>query len=158
MELVALTTEPLDVAALTERVAATAAQKGAIVSFLGIVRGETQGRAVRCLEYEAYEPLARRILAQIVEEVGRHWPDVGLGVQHRLGRLAVGEASVAIVAAAPHRADAFAACRYVIERIKQVAPIWKKEVFDGGEVWIEGAVADPADEAARREAYARSCA
>ena len=75
----------------------------------------------------------------------------------RTGRVEVGEASVAIAAASPHRADAFAACRYAIERVKQVAPIWKHEHFEGGEVWIEGATADPADDEARTLAFARAC-
>ena len=75
-----------------------------------------------------------------------------LAIHHRTGRLAIGDASVAIAAASPHRADAFAACRYAIERVKQIAPIWKHEHFEGGEVWIEGATADPDDEAAREAA------
>jgi molybdopterin synthase catalytic subunit len=83
---------------------------------------------------------------------------VHLAIHHRLGRLEVGEASVAIAAASPHRAEAFAACRYAIERVKQIAPIWKHEFFDGGDVWIEGATADPDDEAARLDAYRRACA
>jgi molybdopterin synthase catalytic subunit len=78
--------------------------------------------------------------------------------QHRIGRLELGEVSVGIAASSPHRAEAFAACRYVIERIKQVAPVWKREFFDGGDVWIEGATADPSDEAAREEAFRRACA
>ncbi len=78
-------------------------------------------------------------------------------MHHRTGRLELGEASVAIAAASAHRAEAFAACRYAIERIKQIAPIWKREHFEGGEVWVEGATADPDDEAAREEAVRRAC-
>nr|MBA3886777.1 molybdenum cofactor biosynthesis protein MoaE [Acidobacteriota bacterium] len=78
-------------------------------------------------------------------------------ITHRVGRLAIGDPSVVIAAASPHRADAFAVARYAIERIKQIAPIWKHEHFDGGEVWIEGATADPADEAARQAALERAC-
>ena len=81
-----------------------------------------------------------------------------LALHHRIGRLDIGEASVAIAAASPHRADAFAACRYAIERVKQIAPIWKHEFFDGGDVWIEGATADPDDEAARDGGGAVACA
>lgn len=158
MDLVALTAEPLDLAGLTRRVTDQAPLTGAIASFLGVVRGEAQGRRVRYLEYEAYEPLARRVLARIVDEVGARWPGARVGVHHRLGRLEVGEPSIAIVAVAAHRREAFAACRYVIERVKQIAPIWKKEVFEDGHVWVEGAVADPDDETARDLAYARSCA
>ena len=86
------------------------------------------------------------------------WPGVRLALHHRTGRLAIGEASVAIVSASPHRADAYAANRYAIERVKQIAPIWKREFFDGGDVWIEGATADPADEAARAQAERIACA
>ena len=81
-----------------------------------------------------------------------------LALHHRIGRLAIGEASVAIAASSAHRADAFAACRYAIERVKQIAPIWKREFFEGGDVWIEGATADPDDERARAEAERVACA
>ncbi len=86
-----------------------------------------------------------RGLDRIREEAAERWPAVRLAIHHRIGRLSIGEASVAIAAASPHRADAFAACRYAIERIKQIVPIWKHEYFDGGDVWIEGATADPDD-------------
>ena len=81
-----------------------------------------------------------------------------VAAHHRIGRLEIGDASVAIAAASAHRADAFAACRYTIERVKQIAPIWKREFFDGGDVWIEGATANPDDERARREAERLACA
>jgi molybdopterin synthase catalytic subunit len=131
---------------------------GAIAMFVGIVRNHNGGRRVRYLEYEAYEPLARNVLRRIGEEAHGRWPGVRLGLHHRTGRLEIGEASVAIAAAAPHRADAFAACRYGIERVKQIAPIWKHEFFEGGDVWIEGATADPDDERARAEAERVACA
>jgi molybdopterin synthase catalytic subunit len=79
-------------------------------------------------------------------------------VHHRIGRLEIGEASVAIVAASPHRGDAFSACRYAIERVKQIAPIWKHEHFEGGDVWLEGATADPEDQTAKQNAYRIACA
>ena len=155
--------DPLDLNALVQAVTAelpvaTGSGIGAVNSFLGVVRGENMGRRVLRLEYEAYEPLALRSFQRLGQEVGVEWPRVHLAVHHRLGRLEVGEASVAIAAASPHRAEAFAACRYAIERVKQIAPIWKHEFFDGGDVWIEGATADPDDEAARRYAYRRACA
>jgi molybdopterin synthase catalytic subunit len=131
---------------------------GAVATFLGLVRNHNLGRRVRYLEYEAYEPLAHRAFERIAAEVGDRWPGVRLALHHRIGRLEIGEASVAIAAAAPHRADAFAACRYAIERVKQIAPIWKREFFDGGEVWIEGATADPDDAHARAEAERAACA
>ena len=130
---------------------------GAIVTFVGAVRAENQGRLVTRLEYEAYEPLALRAFAIISDEVTARWPTARVAFHHRTGSLAVGETSVAIAAASPHRADAFSACRYVIERLKQVAPVWKHEFFEGGESWIEGATADPDDPSAREEAYRRSC-
>ena len=130
---------------------------GAVVTFLGLVRNHNAGRRVQYLEYEAYEPLALKTFEQIASELGHRWPEARLAVHHRVGRLEIGEASVAIAAASPHRRDAYAACRYAIERVKQVAPIWKREFFDGGDVWIEGAVADPMDEAARAEAERVAC-
>ena len=131
---------------------------GAVVTFIGIVRDNNLNRRVTHLEYEAYEVLAEKALAQICEEADREWPGTRLAVHHRIGRLAIGEASIIIAAASAHRAAAFAACRYVIERVKQIVPIWKHEFFEGGEVWIEGATANPEDEAARLEAVRRACA
>lgn len=131
---------------------------GAVATFLGLVRRHNLGRGVRHLEYEAYEPLARKAFERIAAEVEGRWPGVCLALHHRIGRLELGEASVAIAAASAHRADAFAACRYAIERVKQIAPIWKREFFEGGDVWIEGATADPDDERARAEAERVACA
>ena len=131
---------------------------GAVASFVGIVRAHNQNRRVTHLEYEAYEPLAVKALEQILREAEGQWPGIRLAVNHRTGRLSIGDASIAIVAASAHRADAFAACRYVIERVKQIVPIWKHEFFEGGEVWIEGASVCPADEAARLDAVRRACA
>jgi len=93
-----------------------------------------------------------------VEEIRQAWPDTGVGVHHRTGRIEIGDASIIIVAVSPHRANAFAACRYMIERVKQIVPIWKHEHFEGGDVWLEGATADPDDESARQAAYRIACA
>ena len=152
-----LATESL-VAAVEAEARATAAGCGAVATFVGVVRGTHKGRRVRYLEYEAYAPLALQVFQRIVDEARSHWPDAVLAIHHRIGRLDVGEASVAIAAATPHRAEAFQACRYAIERIKQVAPIWKHEFFDDGDAWVEGAVADLDDDTARREALTRACA
>jgi molybdopterin synthase catalytic subunit len=130
---------------------------GAVVMFLGLVRNHNLGRSVRYLEYEAYEPLALKTFERIAAEIAARWPGARLALHHRIGRLDVGEASVAIVTRSPHRGDAYAACRYAIERIKQIAPIWKREFFEGGDVWIEGASADPDDERARAEAERIAC-
>jgi molybdopterin synthase catalytic subunit len=158
MEAVAVTTAPLDLDALTRQLALAGHGDGAIAAFTGIVRSHNQGRTVRFLEYEAYEPLAVRALEQIVEEARNAWPSVRMGMHHRIGRLEIGEASIVIAAMSAHRADAFAACRYAIERVKQIVPIWKREHFEGGEVWLEGAIADPHDDTARQEAYRIACA
>jgi molybdopterin synthase catalytic subunit len=155
----AVTPEPLDEAALARAVLAQApGVAGGTTSFVGVVRGENVGRRVSYLVYEAYEPLAVRSFERIGSEIAAAWPGVRVGIHHRTGRLEIGEASVAIVAASAHRAEAFAACRYAIERLKQIAPIWKHEHFEGGDAWIEGATADPDDEAARAEAMRRACA
>jgi molybdopterin synthase catalytic subunit len=130
---------------------------GAVASFVGLVRGRNLDRDVLFLEYEAYEPLALKAFSRIEEEVHQAWPSAIVGVHHRVGRLDVGDASIVIAAASAHRADAFAASRYVIERVKQIAPIWKREHFSGGQVWIEGATADPDDRSARDEARRRAC-
>ena len=151
-----ITSDILDLVVLARTV--ESAGTGAVTSFLGLVRDHNQGRRVTHLIYEAYEPLAVRALDRIVEESRERWPTVALAIHHRTGRLEIGEASVAIAAASPHRAHAFSACRYAIERIKQIVPIWKHEYFDGGDVWIEGATADPHDEAAREAALRLACA
>lgn len=157
-ERLALTADVLSVEALTRVVLDAAGRPlGAVATFVGLVRSENLGRTVTFLEYEAYGPLALKAFARIDEEARAHWPSVILGLHHRTGRLEIGEASIAIVAASPHRAEAFAACRYAIERVKQIAPIWKHEHFDGGETWIEGATADPDDDEARGEARRRAC-
>ena len=152
-----LTLESL-VAAVTARTSGASGSDGAVATFLGVVRNHNAGRSVRYLEYEAYEPLARRAFERINAEVEARWPGVRLALHHRVGRLEIGEASVAIAAASPHRADAFSACRYAIERVKQIAPIWKREFFEGGDVWIEGATADPDDQRAREVAERAACA
>jgi molybdopterin synthase catalytic subunit len=154
---VAVTAQPLELEPLLQLVA-NGGGHGAITSFVGTVRDNNANRRVTHLEYEAYEPLAVKALDQIVAEAGVQWPGIRVAVHHRTGRLAIGEASIIIAAASAHRADAFGACRYVIERVKQIVPIWKHEFFEGGEVWIEGATANPSDDEARLEAVRRACA
>jgi molybdopterin synthase catalytic subunit len=158
--LLAIGRAPLALEPLTQAVTSGegAGSNGAVVSFLGLVRRHNAGRRVLYIEYEAYEPLAIKAFERIAAETRGRWPDVRLGLHHRIGRLEIGEASVAIAAASPHRADGYAACRYAIERVKQIAPIWKHEYFEGGDVWIEGATADPEDLAARAEAERVACA
>jgi molybdopterin synthase catalytic subunit len=155
MDLFTITDKPLDVQAAIEAVSAPGC--GAIATFIGTVRDHNVGRKVEWLDYEAFAPLAVKSFERIADEARERWPEIRLAIHHRTGRVAIGEASVVIGAASPHRADAFAAARYAIERIKQITPIWKHEHFDGGEVWIEGATADPLDESARRTAMERAC-
>jgi molybdopterin synthase catalytic subunit len=158
MTAVAVVAAPLDLEALTREITGSGTGDGAVASFIGLVRDHNQGRRVSYLDYEAYEPLAVRALNLIVDEARQSWPDARLGVHHRIGRIELGDASIIIVAASPHRAHAFAACRYMIERVKQIVPIWKHEHFEGGDVWLEGATADPDDEAARQTAHRIACA
>jgi molybdopterin synthase catalytic subunit len=145
------------IAAVSDR-GAQSGSDGAVASFLGLVRNHNVGRVVTHLEYEAYDALALRSFQRIAHEAEARWPGIRLAIHHRTGRIEIGGASVAIAAASAHRGHAFAACRYAIERIKQIAPIWKREFFAGGDVWIEGATADPDDAAAREQAERVSCA
>jgi len=156
MSLTAITTSPLDQDALVRELDTTGV--GAVAVFLGLVRDNNKGRKVLFLDYEAYDALALRGLDLIMTEASEKWPAVRLAIHHRIGKMQIGEASVVIAAASPHRADAFAASRYAIERIKQIVPIWKHEYFEGGDVWIEGATADPDNAAARQEALRIACA
>ena len=155
---VSVTAAPLNLDALVGELTREGRGDGAVATFTGLVRERNQGRTVLFLEYEAYEPLAVRALNRIVEEAEGAWPGTRLAVHHRTGRLDLGEASVVIAAVSPHRSAAFAACRYAIERVKQIVPIWKREHFEGGDVWIEGATADPDDASAREAAYRTACA
>jgi molybdopterin synthase catalytic subunit len=132
--MVRLTREAIDLAPLT----ATAAADGALCLFVGVVRNENGGRRVRHLEYEAYEEMALPLMQQIASEAAARWPVTDLRVVHRLGRLEIGEPSVAVAVASPHRAEAFAACRYVIDAVKAQVPIWKKEFYEDGAAWVEG--------------------
>jgi molybdopterin synthase catalytic subunit len=133
-----LTTRPLDVATLLATVQSEA--NGGTALFLGTVRRSAEDGDVAGIAYSAYEAMAEEELGRIVSEAREHWPEAAVEVRHRLGYVATGEASVAVAAAAPHRADAFAACRWVIDEVKRRAPIWKKEHLDGGAAhWVEPA-------------------
>jgi molybdopterin synthase catalytic subunit len=109
---------------------------GAVVTFLGTTRNENEGRRVVRLEYEAFTTMARREMGALAAEASRRWPIRKVAMAHRTGIVPVGEASVAIVVSAGHRAEAFAACRWLIDRLKEIVPIWKREHFRGGQVWI----------------------
>jgi len=109
---------------------------GAYVLFEGIVRNHHEGKAVESIFYDAYRPMAEKEIEKIVGEVRAAFADVAIAVVHRLGHLVVGDSSIALVAASPHRAEAFTACRMMIDRIKETVPIWKKERGPDGEEWV----------------------
>ncbi len=131
-----LTREPLLVDALIREVAGP--ERGGTCVFLGTVRNGSEEGGVTAIEYSAYEPMADAELERILGEVRERWPTARAALRHRLGRVPAGEASIAIAAAAPHRAEAFAACRHVIEEVKRRLPIWKKEYrVDGTASWVD---------------------
>jgi molybdopterin synthase catalytic subunit len=130
-----LSNEPLDVAAVERQVAGP--DCGGLVTFVGAVRDHACGRLIRELEYEAYPGMAEAEMDAICAEAAERWPGARVAIAHRVGRLAIGEAAVVVAAAAPHRAEAFAACRYAIDVLKERVPIWKKEIATDGEHWVE---------------------
>ncbi len=133
--MVSLTRNPIEYAALVEQ--ARRGDCGAVVVFLGTVRDLTGGRVTVALDYEAYPGMAEKKMAEIEADTRRHWPVGAMIVQHRLGRLEVGEVSVAVAVSCPHRGDAFDACRHAIDRLKELVPIWKKENWaDGSTEWV----------------------
>ncbi|HEX8995049.1 MAG TPA: molybdenum cofactor biosynthesis protein MoaE [Ktedonobacterales bacterium] len=137
--IVRITRDPLDAAAIRAlEQAVTTSSAGGVVTFAGVVRDNARGKGVRALEYDAYPEMATSEMARIADEVARRWPESALAMAHRIGRLEIGECSVVVVAACPHRAEAFEACRYAIDTLKATVPIWKKEVYEDGEEWVEG--------------------
>ncbi len=134
--LISITRERLDRDALVAAVSHPGA--GGIVVFEGVVRDNARGKQVRYLEYDVYPEMAVQQIREIVAEAERRWGVERVAVAHRIGRLEIGEASVIIVVASPHRAEAFDACRYIIDTLKTTVPIWKKEVATNGEEWVEG--------------------
>ncbi len=131
-----ITPDPLDEEAIREGLATPA--DGAVVVFAGIVRAENRGRRVLHLEYEAYGAMVVPVFRRIAAEVRDRFGVERLRLHHRVGRVEIGEASVLVAAASAHRGDAFAAARHAMNEIKRIAPIWKREFFEGGEDWVEG--------------------
>ena len=129
-----VTNQPIDLNELVRYVAD--AEAGAIVPFIGTTRNNNEGRKVLALDYDGYPEMAEKELARIGAEAKNQWPICKMAIVHRLGPVQIGEASVIIVVSSAHRDAAFAASRFAIEAIKKTVPIWKKEVFEGGEVWI----------------------
>jgi molybdopterin synthase catalytic subunit len=137
--IIKVTAEPLDAVAIRALLeAVTQSGDGGIVTFEGVVRDNARGRRVRYLEYDAYPEMAEQEMASIAAEVERRWSTDHVVLAHRVGRLKIGECSVVIIVACAHRAEAFEACRYAIDTLKTTVPIFKKEVWDDGEEWVEG--------------------
>ena len=126
--------QPIDERAVADSVADTGA--GAICTFSGVVRDNSKGKRVLYLEYEAYPEMAIKQMQMIAGEIRQQWGITHVSMGHRTGRLQIGEASVCIALSAAHRGEAFEACRYAIDRLKQIVPVWKKEVWEGGEYWV----------------------
>ena len=132
--MIKITTEPLDPEEITAHVRKDS--NGAVITFLGTTRDFSDGRNVEYLEYEAYQPMAENTLQQIADELREKWGIDDFAVAHRIGRVDIGEISLVVALASPHRREAFEAGAYIVDRIKQIVPIWKKEAFEGGEVWV----------------------
>lgn len=132
--MIRLTDEPIRIDDLLSAAADDAA--GATVLFVGMTRDHNEGRSVERLEYEAYPGMAEKELVCIAEQACEKWPVAKIAIVHRTGVVPIGEASVAIAASSAHRGDAFEAARFTIDRLKEVVPIWKKEFFEGGAIWI----------------------
>ena len=132
-----VTTEPL----APDRLVAAVRQdeSGAVALFYGVARNNSEGRRVHALEYEAHGSLAEKKLREVGQEVRDRWPVTGVGIFHRTGRLAIGETSLLVAVSAAHRREAFEACHFAVDRIKEIVPIWKKEIWEDGEgEWVAG--------------------
>jgi molybdopterin synthase catalytic subunit len=144
-DLFEITREPIDISRLRARL--LEGDSGAVVIFDGVARDNTRGRRTLYLEYEGYTEMALRMLEQIGREIHEKWPINRVGIIHRLGRIEITESSVVIVVTSAHRRVAFEACHYAIDRLKKIVPIWKKEFFEDGEVWVEGEIGGQGPEA-----------
>ena len=133
--MIIVTKKPLDPAAFTEAVKSTTS--GAVITFLGTTREETAGKKVLYLEYEAYNPMAEEKLQEICDEIRQKWNINEIAIGHRVGKLEIGEISLVVALSSPHRNEAFESCIYLVDRLKETVPIWKKEVFEDGEIWID---------------------
>ena len=129
-----LSTDPLSLDAVVDEVRSDRA--GAIATFVGTTRVESRGRTVEHLDYEAYEGMAEQVMAEIADELKQRYDLCDIAIHHRTGRVEIGDASVVIAISAPHRQDALAACKDAIDTLKTKVPLWKKEVYEGGEEWI----------------------
>jgi len=134
--MIKVTTEPLSVDEAMREVARP--DCGAVAVFVGTVRNHHDGKRVLRLSYSSFKEMAEKELARIAAEAAKRWPVGAVHLAHRTGELAIGDASVVVAVSAPHRAEAFEACRYAIEELKKTAPIWKEEFTEGGKQWVSG--------------------
>ena len=133
--MIVVTDSPLEPESFTKAIISTAS--GAVITFLGTTRNETAGKKVLYLEYEAYNPMASEKLQEICDEIKQKWTITDIAIGHRVGKLEIGDISLVVALSAPHRNEAFESCKYLVDRLKETVPIWKKEVFADGEVWID---------------------
>ncbi len=142
--MIEITPDPIDHAAVTDRVRSNLA--GAVCSFLGTVREMTAGRRTASLDYEAYPEMALKTMTDLEAQARARWPVIEMALVHRVGRLELGEISVVVAVSCPHRDQAFEACRWLIDTLKEVVPIWKKEIWaDGTEEWVHPGQASARD-------------
>ena len=142
--LFAITREPLEPQRLAEAVRRD--ESGAVAVFSGVARNHSEGRSVIALEFDAYHEMAARKLREVADEVRSRWPVTGIAIHHRIGRLAIGEASLVVAVSSAHRREAFEACRHAVDRVKQTVPIWKREIWEDGEgAWVAGHAVDVAE-------------
>jgi molybdopterin synthase catalytic subunit len=132
--MIALTEQPISIAEVIE--AAQSDQAGAVDVFIGTVRNYSLEKKVVGLEYEAYDKMALKIMGEIAEQVKARWPVKKIAMVHRKGALQIGEVAVVVAVSTPHRKEAFEACQYTIDTLKQTVPIWKKEIYENGETWV----------------------
>ena len=132
--MIEITVEPISIQPVIDSVRKNT--NGAVVAFLGTVRNNSEGKRVLYLEYDAYPEMAKKKLTEIAGEIDSRWHIKDVSIVHRTGRLEIEEIAVVIAVGSPHRAEAFCACEYVIDRIKEMVPIWKKEVYEDGSAWI----------------------
>jgi molybdopterin synthase catalytic subunit len=136
-DMIEVTSDPLDPGKLAAAVRKD--ESGAVIVFSGVARNNSEGRRVEALEYEAHATLAEKKLREVAGEVRSRWPVTGVAIAHRVGRLTIGETSLLVAVSSPHRREAFEACQYAVDRIKQTVPVWKKEIWEGGGgAWVEG--------------------
>lgn len=141
MDFFELTSDPIDITRVARRVVPP--ECGATVTLDGYVRQFTKGRETLYLVYEAYEPMALKEMEKLADQTREQFEISNVGIVHRVGKLDIGETSVVISVAAPHRKAAFEACEWIIKELKRTVPIWKKEVYSDGEIWVEGETSDP---------------